>query len=94
MKCPCCETPLSLNTVAMDKELVSLHLEWEGAMVEARTIGGVVENTRKLLAASAKEVGIPSDIFMRSIEWGDKQATFHFLVIPRTATPASGGPRE
>lgn len=83
MKCPNCETPLSMTVSAMEQELVSMRIEWEGALVEASTIGGLIENTRKLLACGAKDVGIPSNIFMHSIEWGDKMATFRFLVVPK-----------
>lgn len=89
MKCPGCDLPLSLSRVVMDQELVTFSMEWEGAMVEAKTIGGVIAQTGKLLAAAAKETGIPSDVYMHSIEWAEKSAKFHFLVIPRNpASPA------
>jgi hypothetical protein len=60
----------------MDSEIVSLAIEWEGAFVEARTIGGLIENTRKLLACSAKGMVVPT------IEWGEKRAVFHFALMP------------
>ena len=88
MECPHCKESLGLTKQVMKQELVGLKLTWEGSLVEAKTIGGMIENTRKLLAAAAKEVGIPSDIFMHSIEWQEQGATFNFLVVPRPTPEA------
>ena len=83
MECPHCHEPLQMTKTAMKQELMAMRISWEGALVEASTVGGLIENTRKLLASGARDVGFPSDIFMHSIEWGDKTATFNFLVVPK-----------
>jgi hypothetical protein len=82
VKCPACNETIGLTLKALDREVVSLTIEWEGAFVEARTIGGMIENTRKLLACSAKELGVPMIAMMHSIEWGEKRAVFHFALVP------------
>lgn len=59
-----------------------MSITWEGAFIEARTVAGVIENTRKLLAASAKEAtGIAYNVVMHGIDWGEHEASFHFVLL-------------
>ena len=81
-KCPSCDAPLTLSAIPMDQEKVSLRIEWEGAHVEAKTVAGLIENTRKLLASAAKDAGCGDySVFMHGIDWGEQEASFHFLLI-------------
>jgi len=83
MECPNCKHPLQVNRTVMAQESITLNLSWEGSLVEAATISGMIGNTSALLEKSAKSVGIPSDVFVESIDWKDKAIAIHFLVIPR-----------
>jgi len=81
-KCPHCDKGFTLSPHVLDKETLSLHMTWEGEMIEARTIGGMIENTRKLLAEVAKQSGMKKPyIAMAGIDFGEREATFHFTLL-------------
>lgn len=82
-KCPHCDKPFSITPRTLEQETVTMHITWEGAMIEAKTIGGVIENTRKLLVAVAKDAGMSAYIGMSGIEFGDGEAKLHFAVIDK-----------
>lgn len=81
--CPSCKSEFEITKKNLDSELLTMHITWGGDLVEAKTIGGLIENTRKLLAAAAREAGNPCDVFMQGIDWGDREAKFHFLLIAK-----------
>ncbi|KAF1711101.1 hypothetical protein CSC70_04015 [Pseudoxanthomonas kalamensis DSM 18571] len=73
---------------------MTFRMTWEGDAIEAKTVGGVIENTRKLLVSAAKDSGCGNyAVMMDGIDWGDKEASFHFLLIakPGRSVPMIGG---
>ena len=94
MECPNCKHALQINRTVMAQESITLNFSWEGSLVEAATVAGMIGNTAKLLKESAKSVGIPSDVFIESIDWKEKAVSIHFFVIPRIKASRSGVGRE
>lgn len=91
--CPHCTKEFSLSPKILDKETLTMRITWEGEMIEAKTVGGVIENTRKLLLSVAKEAGMKKPyVGMSGIDFGVKEAAFHFAIFDAgRAQPQNGG---
>lgn len=90
--CPHCTKEFSLSPTILDKETFTMRITWEGEMIEAKTVGGLIENTRKLLLSVAKDAGMKKPwIGLAGIDFGCKEATFHFTILDGSHRPAATG---
>lgn len=84
-KCPKCETPLELTPAVLGEQMLSLRMTWEGEMMQAKTIAGTIDGTRKLLEMTAKDMGAKCQVFVHKIDQRDKELQVDFILCTEYA---------
>lgn len=86
-KCPKCETALSADMVSTlkDKTRVVFEITQEpGYRLSAGTLGGILANNEKLLAALAKQYGTTLTVLVENIYMKDDKTVIEFqLTVPK-----------
>ena len=86
MKCPKCDTSLTVTHQALAAENLTFTLAFEGDMMMARTLGGCLTDIDKLLTAEARHLGIDRPgVFLTSLVLEPHKAEVGLLVASGAA---------
>lgn len=83
IECPNCHEAITCAYVARvpEKQHVSFVIQHsETGALSAKTLGGVIVETEKLLRAVAKDVGIRVHVFIDSLEHNEKETKIGLLI--------------
>lgn len=83
MKCPKCDTPLSVKAVIPDEQRFRLKITGEGGMLHAETVGGTITGIYKLMKATNKEDAVKVETFIEDITQSDGVLDVGFVVITK-----------
>lgn len=81
MECPKCHEKLEAVACVPETQKFSMELQFEGDCLSARTLGGTITNTDKLLVAIAKEAGAKVATMIDSIEFKPHCARINFVIV-------------
>lgn len=81
MKCPNCQTELSVAPV-LEEQTLYFDIEYpEANKLMAKTVHGVLSNAEKLLQSIGKDMGIPVQVFLDSVEQTPGKLRFGLLLM-------------
>lgn len=82
MKCPHCKEFVQLTAIEDDDAGLTMEITPnEGQLLDARTVGGFITDTAKLMAATCKDAMIRTKTFVQSMETdADGKLRVRFLV--------------
>jgi len=78
--CPKCKNELVLTAEAIENEMLVFAIKYEGEFLQAKTVGGLITNTDKLLKAIARESGNKVMVAFGGFESKEKELDIKFLV--------------
>lgn len=83
MKCPKCDTELSVKACIPDEQRFKLVIRGEGGMMHAENVGGIITNIHKLMKAASKEDAVKVETFVEDIKQIDGTLEVGFVVVTK-----------
>ena len=82
IKCPLCdgEVHVAVDTQMMDEQTLKLVIEYQGDLLHAETVWGMVKDFEILMKTSAKDQGEKVNVWVRNITNADHKLTVEFVV--------------
>lgn len=83
MECPHCNQEINLALKELESHAMYMVLKHEGEFLQAKTVGGIITDTEKLLKATARESGCGGKIMVAfgGIETSPGEVKIKFIVM-------------
>lgn len=88
MNCPECGKEVRLMAEELKTERISMTIKYEGDLLEAKTVGGIITNVDKLLKEVSKSHNRRIYVGFGGFEQKEKELTVHLLVMEHQARVA------